>query len=119
MGGLEDQVWRREESKGSLEAEIVGQMPQPLFSCLLDYCFSCWSDDTHSTLILWRFSALVCIRLDPNLTLFAWLLGLGCGRTQLLSWLLKWKIEPCLPPRLSTWGIPQCLGVCLGAGQPD
>lgn len=77
VGGLEDQVWRREESKGSLEAEIVGQIPQPLLLVVLDYCFSCWSDDTHSTLILWRFSALVCIRLDPNLTLFAWLLGLG------------------------------------------
>ena len=100
--GLEDQVQRPEESKRSLEAETVAQMPQPLFSSLLDFCFSCWSHDTHSTLILWRFCPLVCIRLDPNLMLFAWLLGLGCGRTQLLSWLLKWKIEPCLPLKLST-----------------
>lgn len=94
MGGLEDQIQRPEGSKGSLEAEIVAQMPQPLFSSLIDYCFGCWSHDTQLTLILWRFSPLVCIRLDPNLMLFSWLLGLGCGRTHLLSWLLSGRWSP-------------------------
>lgn len=66
---------------------------------------------------LWRCNHPVSVRIDPDLGLLYWLPSLGGGRARLPLWLLKWKMEPCLPPKLSKWRVPRYWEVCLYARQ--